>query len=79
MLPITDFRKEEAMNYVTPSPAQSNKQQAHKSNLLTLSGENDKSLDVEFDNVWESTSDYNEDDVEEMLDDLNNLHSAQVA
>ena len=64
------------MNFIAPSPGQSGRQD-YQSNLLTLSNDNDKALDVEFDNVWESTSDYNEDDVEEMLDDLNNLHRAQ--
>lgn len=61
------------MNYQTPSPEV---KQQFASNLLTFN-DNNKSLDIEFDNRWDEISDYNEDDVEEMLDDLNSLHRAQ--
>lgn len=73
MLPISNFTKEDAMNYQTPSPEV---KQQFASNLLTFN-DNNKSLDIEFDNRWDEISDYNEDDVEEMLDDLNSLHRAQ--
>ncbi|TIA75119.1 hypothetical protein E3P92_00831 [Wallemia ichthyophaga] len=76
VLPISTLSRDDAMNYHTPSPGHSKHHNLHKTNLLTLTADN-APLNTEFDHAWEDTSDYNEDDVEEMLDDMNNLHSAQ--